>query len=158
MSTQYAPPPTTSQSGPRAGFWIRVGQYLIDGILLFAGSYAFAYAVGQQNHTKSSIGFQLHGGPALILLVVIAAYYTLLEGGKRGQTVGMMATGIRVYDLRQGGPIGYGRALVRFFGRLLATIPCLLGYFWMLWDKEKQGWHDKLANSIVVPVAQYPIN
>jgi uncharacterized RDD family membrane protein YckC len=34
----------------------------------------------------------------------------------------------------------------------------LLGYLWMLWDKERQTWHDKFANSVVVPVSAYPIN
>ena len=41
------------------------------------------------------------------------------------------------------------------FGRILSTIPLLLGYFWMLWDSEKQTWHDKLAGSVVVPVDAY---
>ena len=29
-------------------------------------------------------------------------------------------------------------------------IPLFLGYFWMLWDREKQTWHDKMAGSVVV--------
>jgi len=32
-----------------------------------------------------------------------------------------------------------------------------LGFFWMLWDKEKQCWHDKLASDVVVPVSAYPL-
>ena len=35
---------------------------------------------------------------------------------------------------------------------------CYLGYFWMLWDGEKQTWHDKLATTVVVPVAYYPVD
>ena len=65
--------------------------------------------------------------------------------------------GIRVYDFSQGGPIGYGRGVGRHFARILSAIPCYLGYFWMLWDKEKQCWHDKLVTSIVVPVSVYPV-
>jgi uncharacterized RDD family membrane protein YckC len=52
---------------------------------------------------------------------------------------------------------GYGRALLRYIGRIVSTIPCLLGYFWMLWDGEKQTWHDKFAGSVVVPVSDYPV-
>jgi len=57
--------------------------------------------------------------------------------------------GIRVYDLRHGGPIGTGRAIGRYFARILSAIPCLLGYFWMLWDPQKQAIHDKVAGTIV---------
>ena len=69
----------------------------------------------------------------------------------------MRALGIRVYDFRQGGAIGYGRGFVRYIGLILCTIPCFLGFLWMLWDKEKQTWADKLAGSVVVPVSAYPV-
>ena len=36
-------------------------------------------------------------------------------------------------------------------------IPCFLGYFWMLWDSEKQTWHDKMAITVVVPTSDYPV-
>jgi uncharacterized RDD family membrane protein YckC len=83
-------------------------------------------------------------------------YYTILEGGPGGQTVGKMALGIRVYDLKHGGPIGYGRGFIRYITRILSAIPFFLGYFWMIWDKEKQTWQDKFAGSVVVPVDAYP--
>jgi uncharacterized RDD family membrane protein YckC len=49
-----------------------------------------------------------------------------------------------------GRPIGYGRAFIRWLGSILSVIPLFLGYFWMLWDREKQTWHDKMAGSVVV--------
>lgn len=51
---------------------------------------------------------------------------------------------------------GYGRGFVRYIGRIVSNIPIYLGYFWMLWDRENQTWHDKFAGSVVVPVADYP--
>ena len=84
------------------------------------------------------------------------AYYTYFEGSS-GQTPGKKALGIRVIDFSGGGPIGYGRALIRYLGRIVSAIVLLLGYFWMIWDKEKQTWHDKFANSVVVPEAAYPV-
>ena len=69
-----------------------------------------------------------------------------------------MALGIRVIDFRGGGPIGYPRALIRWVGRIVSTVVILLGYFWMLWDKEKQTWHDKFATSVVVPTSAYPVS
>ena len=68
-----------------------------------------------------------------------------------------MALGIRVIGLDTGGSIGYGRALLRWLVSIVSAIVLLLGYFWMLWDKEKQCWHDKAANDVVVPVQDYPL-
>src|SRR4029453_11128252 len=65
-------------------------------------------------------------------------YYGYLEGSNSGQTVGKRALGIRVIDFGTGGPIGFGPAVIRYLGRIVSAIPCFLGYFWMLWDKERQ--------------------
>lgn len=140
-----APPaPPGGASGPRAGFWIRFAGALIDGILL----------------AIVSVPLQIALPPALYYAIVLPlgiAYYVLLEGGPKGQTVGKMAVGIRVYDLASGGPIGYARAFIRYVGRYVSAVVVLLGYFWMLWDPEKQTWHDKFAGSVVVPTSAYPV-
>ena len=133
-----------SPSGPRASFGRRFVAALVDGILLGIVSGVVQAALGRS-----------FGGIASLAIGI--AYYGYLEGSASGQTVGKKALGIRVYDLRDGGPIGTSRAILRYFGRILSAIPLLLGYFWMLWDAEKQTWHDKLAGSVVVPVADYPV-
>ena len=61
-------------------------------------------------------------------------------------------------QLRRLGSIGYGRAFIRWIAGYLSAIVFFLGFFWMLWDKEKQCWHDKLASDVVVPVSAYPLN
>jgi uncharacterized RDD family membrane protein YckC len=145
----YPPPPQSSAasgavSGPRANFGQRLVAALIDGILV--GVIGFVLQVTLRNALGGVVSFALG-----------VAYYGWLEGSPSGQTIGKRVMGIRVYDLRQGGPIGTGRALGRYFARIISTIPCLLGYFWMLWDPEKQTWHDKLVGSVVVPVSAYPV-
>ena len=125
-------------SGPRASFFRRLGAALIDGILVGIVTGIVEAIVGR-------------GVGSLVALAIGVAYYATLEGGDSGQTVGKKALGIRVRDLRTGGPIGFSRGVIRYFSRILSTIPLLLGYFWMLWDSEKQTWHDKLAGAVVVP-------
>ena len=120
----------------RAGFWIRFGASLIDGILLGIVSIPLQLGLGGT-------------GYALSLLIGIA-YFTYFEGSDKGQTIGKMACGIQVRST-DGGSIGHTRAFLRYVGRYISTIPILLGYFWMLWDGNKQTWHDKIANSVVVP-------
>ena len=134
---------TGAYGGPRAGFWRRFAAALIDGIIVGVVS-------GVLEAALHSVGYVLG-------VVLGVAYYGWLEGSASGQTVGKRGMGIRVYDLRSGGPIGPGRAIGRYFARILSAIPLLLGYFWMLWDAEKQTWHDKLVGSVVVPVSAYPV-
>jgi uncharacterized RDD family membrane protein YckC len=92
-----------------------------------------------------------------VSILVGLIYFSYFDGSASGQTIGKMALGIRVIDFRGGGPIGFGRGFIRWLGRILSSIPCFLGYLWALWDKEKQGWHDKIATTVVVPVSDYPI-
>ncbi len=140
-----APPQATGgASGPRAGFWIRFGAWLIDGILVGVVSIVLQLI-------EPTLG-------TILGLIGGIAYYTMLEGGPKGQTVGKMAVGIRVYDLASGGSIGYGRGFIRYIGRIASALALLLGYLWMLWDPEKQTWHDKFAGSVVVPTSAYPVS
>jgi uncharacterized RDD family membrane protein YckC len=55
-------------------------------------------------------------------------------------------------DFRNGtvGPIGYPRAALRWLVSIPSALVIFVGYLWMLWDGEKQTWHDKAAGSVVV--------
>jgi uncharacterized RDD family membrane protein YckC len=105
----------------------------------------------------TAIALSFHDDAATVWGVIIAGwlYGWLLEGSQRGQTVGKFALGIRVYDFEHGGPIGYGRSFGRQLVKILSAWCLGLGYIWMLWDKERQCWHDKAAGDVVVPVEAY---
>jgi uncharacterized RDD family membrane protein YckC len=137
------PRSTGRGSGPRAGFWRRFAAALIDGIIV--------------GTVISILSVVLHSAGYVLGLLLGLAYFTYLEGGPRGQTLGKSAMGIRVISFDSGGPIGYGRALIRYIGRIVSSIPIYLGYFWMLWDREHQTWHDKFAGAVVVPESAYPL-
>ena len=92
----------------------------------------------------------------VLSLVVSFLYYGFFEGGPSGQTVGKKVLDIRVVRSIDGAPLGWGIALLRHLSRYLSALPCALGYFWMLWDREKQTWHDKLSATVVVPAAAWP--
>jgi uncharacterized RDD family membrane protein YckC len=131
-------------SGPRANFGQRLGAYLID-VILIAIVEGIVWALSNQA-VATAAG-----------LLAGIAYFGYFEGGATGQTLGKRALGIRVYDYSRGGPIGYGRGVLRYVGKIISGIPCLLGFLWMLWDREKQTWHDKIATTVVVPVESYPV-
>src|SRR5579863_7608295 len=105
-------------SGPRASFWRRFGAAFADGVLVGVVGFIIRSAI------NSALG-------ALVSVAIGVAYFGYLEGSSSGQTLGKRWLGIRVIDFNNGGPIGFGRAVIRYFGRWVSAIPCLLGYFWM---------------------------
>ena len=144
--TDFPTPGTSSgASGPRAGFGVRLAAAILDSVLVGVVSLVVRVALG------AALG-------SVLGVVLGLAYWGYLEGSPSGQTVGKRAMNIRVIDFSTGEPIGGGRALIRYVGRIISGIPCALGYLWMLWDPEKQTWHDKLATTVVVPTSAYPVS
>jgi uncharacterized RDD family membrane protein YckC len=129
----------SSLPSARSGFWRRFAAALIDGIVIGVVS----------GILRAILGAGAGGG---IGLLIGFGYYTYFHGNT-GQTPGDAVLSIRVVDLRDGTgePIGYGRAFVRCLVSIVSGLVILLGYLWMLWDGEKQTWHDKAAGSVVVP-------
>lgn len=56
-----------------------------------------------------------------------------------------------------GKPLTIGRALLRYLGYWLSAIPLGLGFFWVLVDDQRQGWHDKLADTYVIYDSRSPV-
>jgi uncharacterized RDD family membrane protein YckC len=97
-------------------------------------------------------------GPLLLLGIAIIAAGVLLvlflyvrALGRTGQTWGRKIAKVKVVDQNTMQPLGFGRALGRtLFARLISTSLFGLGYWWMLWDDQKQTWHDKVVGSAVI--------
>jgi uncharacterized RDD family membrane protein YckC len=91
---------------------------------------------------------------SLIIFVIGVGYKIYFDGGEKGQTVGKMAMKIQVRDEATGGPIGYGKAAIRYIVGLvlfmLCYIPGIVDLLFPLWDPKRQTLHDKAANSIVI--------
>ena len=146
-----------------AGFGSRLGALLIDGLIgaIFALPSIIAFfavpkhyegctANGEEGICKvpSGSGWAIIAGLAIIGGLAYLIIYLRKVG--TSQSWGQKACSIRVVTKETGAQIGIGRSVGRFFARYLSGIPCYLGYFWMLWDKDKQTWHDKLVGSVVV--------
>ena len=67
-----------------------------------------------------------------------------------GATPGKIALGLKVVDARTGGAPGIGRLILRFFAYFVSAFPLYLGFLWAAIDRRKQGWHDKIARTIVI--------
>jgi uncharacterized RDD family membrane protein YckC len=88
-----------------------------------------------------------------VVALALGIVYSALLVGLTGQTLGHRAAGIRVVDLNTGGLIGPGRAALRWLVMSLTGAICTLGYWSPFMDGSgrRQGWHDKSANSVVIP-------
>lgn len=169
----WTPPVVAHVAGPAgtvlAGWWQRAVAAIIDSIILAVPTYilmavlslgTFAATTRFDPETGELTEFDPAGFFAgffislLVGAVITVAYRVILEGSPRGQTVGKMAMKIRVADVNTGGPIGYGRAFVRWLVAtvlwLVLYIPGLIDILFPLWDPKRQTIHDKAANSVVV--------
>ena len=57
---------------------------------------------------------------------------------------------MRVVRERHGGPIGFGTAILRLIGYVISGFVLYLGFIWILIDSRHQGFHDKIANTVVI--------
>jgi uncharacterized RDD family membrane protein YckC len=128
--------PTTATD--KAGFWIRVGAYLIDLVILIVINIIVGLIVRNQS---------LQNLINLIVSIVYFGYFWSASGG--GQTVGMRALKLRVVRT-DGSQLDYGRALLRWVGLFISFIVIFIGVIWVAFDPNKQGWHDKIAGTYVV--------
>jgi uncharacterized RDD family membrane protein YckC len=135
---------------PKAGFWRRTGAYLIDTILVLALSFLVGIVVGL-------LGVAMHlreGDMNLIAqlagnLLSLGYFLYFWSGRGAGQTLGMKRLGIRVIRT-DGKYMSVGRAFLRNIGLGISFLVFLLGVIWVAFDKNKQGWHDKIADTYVV--------
>ncbi len=127
--TPPAPPALSSALLPRAGFWHRLAALLIDVILV-----GVIVSVGGR-----------HGG---LVLPSLAAYGAVMWKIK-GTTIGGIICGLQVVRL-DGRPIDWPTAIVRALACFLSLAICFLGFIWVVFDAEKQSWHDKIAGTVVV--------
>jgi uncharacterized RDD family membrane protein YckC len=84
-----------------------------------------------------------------VVAVVTAGIYYLFFWTLAGQTPGKMLLGLRIVSL-DGSHLTLWQALRRFIGYFLSALPLYAGYWWVLIDNRRQGWHDKLAGTVVV--------
>jgi len=137
-----------------AGFWIRFVAYLIDALIVGFASVAVQVillgGLGLRSGSPSlGAGAIALVGLAYIVGVAIAATYEGMFVYKLGATPGKMVLGLRVVR-PDGGPVSLGRAIGRYFAKLLSGIILLIGFIMAGFDREKRGLHDILVDTRVI--------
>jgi uncharacterized RDD family membrane protein YckC len=131
-----------------AGFWIRLAASIIDSLLLLAIILPIELAVYGREYLDST---KLIYGPVDFLVSwVFPVVATILFWINRAATPGKIWLKLRIADARTGQPPSLQQSVVRYFGYFLSIIPLFLGFLWIAWDPRKQGFHDKLAGTVVL--------
>lgn len=130
------------------GFWPRVGASLIDVILLGVIIWPILTAFYGESYWSSE---QFVQGPMDFLLSwVFPAVAVIIFWVLKQATPGKLAVSAKIVDAKTGGAPTTGQCIGRYFSYFLATLPLGLGIIWVAFDARKQGWHDKLAGTVVV--------
>ncbi len=156
-----APPPNylAAANVVYAGFWIRFAAIFIDSLILFVANFVIGFIVGlvigvlilaSGRQMDESANTTLNLISLIIALALNAGYFSFYWAG--GQTLAMRWLHLRVVDAQTGGPIGVGRGFTRWLGYVLSAVACYVGLIWAAFDPRKQGWHDKIANTVVIQV------
>jgi uncharacterized RDD family membrane protein YckC len=132
-----------------AGFWLRVGATLIDSILMVVVLLPLLVAIyGWTYFERAAAG--VSGSYDWFFTGVLPAVAVILFWLKLQATPGKMLLSAKVVDARSGGTLSLGQAIGRYLAYLVSIIPLGLGFLWIAFDSRKQGWHDKLAGTLVV--------
>jgi uncharacterized RDD family membrane protein YckC len=158
--------PPQVQSPRPAGFFSRSEAFIVDLVILsvvqllastfiekFIKFFLLTGLVERIRTLLENSTLNITVGSGLTILFVIGYFtffWTLV-----GYTPGKAILGLKVVR-RNGANLSFGRSILRFFSYWISAIPLFLGFFWVLWDPKRQGWHDKIAGTQVVYIPKSP--
>ena len=150
-----APPPP---AGPApglsyAGFWVRAAAFLVDGCLITIVMFVILVPFGVPLIVAREVGtttvFELHPTSSTVN-TVLSTFFFVGFWARLGQTPGMMLFNLRVLRAEDGQKIDLPIAAIRYLGLLVSLAVFLIGVIWVAFDRNKQGWHDKIVRTVVV--------
>ncbi|MFE0459522.1 RDD family protein [Kitasatospora sp. NPDC058965] len=120
---------------------VRVISFLIDWLACAAPNIVAGVVA------PGSTGLQL--GLAALSLGLLG-YNRWYLAGRTGQSWGRRLMDLHLFGLDSTTPVGPLHSFLRDLAHLLDTLPCLLGWFWPLWDRRCQTFADKIARTDVL--------
>jgi len=130
------------------GFWKRTVAVLVDTFLIILVTlpiliwvYGIEY-LNNEHMEKGSFDFIINYVFPTIAVILLWKYYQA--------TPGKMIFKATIVDAKTGGKPTLKQWIIRYLGYFVSLLPFGLGYFWVAFDKKKQSFHDKLANTLVI--------
>ena len=130
-----------------AGFWKRTLATFIDSIWLYGIIYTMLwYLMGYSIlNTESEYTLIHFVFEYLIPLIVVMVFWIT-----KAATPAKMILRMKIVDAETNEVVSPKRLFVRYLAYFVAILPFGLGFLWVAWDKKKQGWHDKIAKTVVI--------
>jgi len=138
-----------------AGFWIRFGAILIDGIIMWIVNMIIAIPfefIGGASFKQPAV-LVATGFFIFLLQMVIPAVYEIWFVGKYGATPGKMACKIKVVTA-DNGQVSYARATGRYFAKWISGITLGIGYLMAAFDDQKRALHDRICDTRVIKAGE----
>jgi uncharacterized RDD family membrane protein YckC len=157
LATAPSPPPLPSFR--YAGFWLRFWAYLIDCVILGVIPVLIAVIMAPLFFTGGA-GVAMLGGVIFLFPVILTEgwlYYALMETSSYQATIGKRALGLKVTGMN-GEPISFGKASIRYFGKILSHMILSIGYIMAAFTEKKQALHDILAGCLVIRDMRGPVS
>jgi len=133
------------------GFWNRTAAALIDSALILVITLPLQHLLSSGELGLSSV--RPTSVWDVLVSYVLPAAAILMFWKYRSATPGKMFMSAEIVDAMTGGKPGTRQLVLRYVGYYISTLPLLLGLIWVAIDPKKQGWHDKLAGTVVVSTA-----
>ena len=130
-----------------AGFWARFLATIVDSIWLYGIIYALLWYLIGPDIFDPEASYTL---TEFILLWVMPFAVVMAFWIAKSATPGKMLLSMKIVDATTHQAVSPQRLCLRYFAYFVSMIPLCLGYLWVAWDKKKQGWHDKIARTVVV--------
>lgn len=127
------------------GFWKRVVAWIADNILIAIVCLPIYFLI-----QETIVGKQSQSNLYSAAKVVMGFVLVLLFWQSRQATPGKMMFSGRIVDARTGGKPSFGRLVLRYLCYLPSGLVLCLGFIWVAFDKQKRGWHDLIAGTLVV--------
>ena len=132
-----------------AGFWVRLLATLVDTMLLTVFvTLPLTLVYGPQDYFLSEQIFL--GFWNVVLGYIVPVFVTIWFWIRFLGTPGKILLKLQVVDATSMGAITGWQAIGRYVGYVISIVVLLLGFFWIAFDERKQGWHDKLAGTLVI--------
>ena len=134
------------------GFWLRVLASLIDSLLLVIVTLPLTFAL--YGRFSAPAGHGVQAGIEVLINWLLPAVLVLWLWRRLQATPGKLALSARIVDARTGAAPTLRQLVIRYVGYFVSTLPLGAGLLWVAFDRRKQGWHDKLAGTVVVRPAR----
>ena len=127
---------------------MRVAATVVDSLLLSLITIPLLLSIyGEEFFLGEAL---LHGPERLLISYILPAIAIIVFWVYRQATPGKMAISATIVDAQTGGKPSTGQFVGRYFAYFVSVLPLALGIIWVAFDSRKQGWHDKLAGTVVV--------